>query len=176
MTDTGQRAVIVLAAGAGTRMKSKTPKILHEIGGRSLVGHALAGAAGIDPDHLIAVVSHERERVTAAIGEIATALGHEVLIAEQDEPLGTGDAARAGLTALPGDFDGTVVITVAAGPRTSGPTMAMVSSRLGTACEKTETEIPRYPSTSAAPSSARRGSRGRAHGRQSPECRGCRRL
>ncbi len=45
----------------------------------------------------------------------------------------------------------TVVITVAAGPRTSGPTMAMVSSRLGTACEKTETEIPRYPSTSAAP-------------------------
>lgn len=42
-------------------------------------------------------------------------------------------------------------ITVAAVPRTSGPTMAMVSSRLGTACEKTETEIPRYPSTSAAP-------------------------
>ncbi|HNP58931.1 MAG TPA: bifunctional UDP-N-acetylglucosamine diphosphorylase/glucosamine-1-phosphate N-acetyltransferase GlmU [Gordonia sp. (in: high G+C Gram-positive bacteria)] len=123
MTDTGQRAVIVLAAGAGTRMKSKTPKILHEIGGRSLVGHALAGAAGIDPDHLIAVVSHERERVTAAIGEIATALGHEVLIAEQDEPLGTGDAARAGLTALPGDFDGTVVITVADAPLLDAPTL-----------------------------------------------------
>ena len=53
-------AVIVLAAGAGTRMKSKTPKILHSIGGRSLVGHALHGTAGIDPEHLIAVVSHER--------------------------------------------------------------------------------------------------------------------
>ncbi len=123
MTDTGQRAVIVLAAGAGTRMKSKTPKILHEIGGRSLVGHALAGAAGINPDHLIAVVSHERERVTAAIGEIAVGLDRVVLIAEQDEPLGTGDAARAGLTELPGDFDGTVVITVADAPLLDAPTL-----------------------------------------------------
>jgi bifunctional UDP-N-acetylglucosamine pyrophosphorylase/glucosamine-1-phosphate N-acetyltransferase len=123
MTDTGQRAVIVLAAGAGTRMKSKTPKILHEIGGRSLVGHALAGAAGINPDHLIAVVSHERERVTAAIGEVAAGLSREVLIAEQDEPLGTGDAARAGLTALPDEFTGTVVITVADAPLLDAPTL-----------------------------------------------------
>lgn len=123
MTETGHRAVIVLAAGAGTRMKSKTPKILHEIGGRSLVGHALAGADGIDPDHLIAVVSHERERVTAAIAEIASGLGRQVLIAVQDEPLGTGDAARAGLTALPDDFDGTVVITVADAPLLDAPTL-----------------------------------------------------
>ena len=64
MTEPGRTAVIVLAAGAGTRMKSKTPKILHAIGGRTLVGHALTGAAGIDPDFLVAVVSHERERVT----------------------------------------------------------------------------------------------------------------
>ena len=60
MTEPGRTAVIVLAAGAGTRMKSKTPKILHAIGGRTLVGHALTGAAGIDPDFLVAVVSHER--------------------------------------------------------------------------------------------------------------------
>ncbi|GAB11309.1 bifunctional protein GlmU [Gordonia araii NBRC 100433] len=124
MTETGQRAIIVLAAGAGTRMKSKTPKILHEIGGRSLVGHALTGAAEINPARLVAVVSHERERVRTAIAEIAAGMGREVLIAEQDEPLGTGDAARAGLSALPDDFTGTVVITVADAPLLDGPTLS----------------------------------------------------
>ena len=68
-------AVIVLAAGAGTRMKSKTPKILHTIGGRSLVGHVLHGAAAASPDRLVAVVGHERERVTAAVNEIAAEIG-----------------------------------------------------------------------------------------------------
>jgi bifunctional UDP-N-acetylglucosamine pyrophosphorylase/glucosamine-1-phosphate N-acetyltransferase len=114
MTETSTSvAVIVLAAGAGTRMKSKTPKILHTIGGRSLVGHALHGAAGISPEHLIAVVSHEKERVTAAIAEIAGRLGVQVGIAEQDAPRGTGDAARVGLGGLPEQFDGTVIVTAA---------------------------------------------------------------
>ncbi|MFT3899302.1 MAG: bifunctional UDP-N-acetylglucosamine diphosphorylase/glucosamine-1-phosphate N-acetyltransferase GlmU [Gordonia sp. (in: high G+C Gram-positive bacteria)] len=123
MTETDHRAVVVLAAGAGTRMKSKTPKILHAIGGRTLVGHALTGAAGIDPDYLIAVVSHEREKVSAAIADVASGLGRDILIAEQDQPLGTGDAARAGLTALPDDFDGTVLVTVADAPLLDGPTL-----------------------------------------------------
>ncbi|KXT55726.1 bifunctional N-acetylglucosamine-1-phosphate uridyltransferase/glucosamine-1-phosphate acetyltransferase [Gordonia sp. QH-12] len=124
-------AVIVLAAGAGTRMKSKTPKILHEIGGRSLLGHALHGAAELDPDHLVAVVSHERERVTAAIGEIAEELGRPVTVAVQDEPLGTGDAARAGMTGLPDDFSGTVLVTVADAPLLDGSTLsALVAEHL----------------------------------------------
>ena len=121
---TGSVAVIVLAAGAGTRMKSKTPKILHEIGGRTLVGHALHGAAALNPDHLVAVVSHERERVSAAIGEVAAELGRTVTIAEQDQPLGTGDAARAGMTGLPDDFDGTVIVTVADAPLLDGETLS----------------------------------------------------
>lgn len=116
-------AIIVLAAGAGTRMKSKTPKILHEIGGRSLVGHALHGAADLVPDHLVAVVSHERERVTAAIDVIAGEIGRDVAIANQDLPRGTGDAARVGLTALPDDFTGTVLVTVADAPLLDGPTL-----------------------------------------------------
>ncbi|QKT06522.1 bifunctional UDP-N-acetylglucosamine diphosphorylase/glucosamine-1-phosphate N-acetyltransferase GlmU [Gordonia sp. X0973] len=132
MSETGQRAVIVLAAGAGTRMKSKTPKILHSIGGRTLVGHALTGAADLEPDYLIAVVSHERVRVTAAIGEVATGLDREVLIAEQEEPLGTGDAARAGLTALPADFTGTVLVTVADAPLLDGDTLrALLATHRG---------------------------------------------
>ena len=49
MAEKPKTAVIVLAAGAGTRMKSKTPKILHRIGGRSLVGHALNGANDLSP-------------------------------------------------------------------------------------------------------------------------------
>lgn len=124
-------AVIVLAAGAGTRMKSKTPKILHTIGGRSLVGHALHGAAGIGPEHLVAVVSHERERVTTAIGEVAALLGVGVGIAEQDSPRGTGDAARVGLSALPGDFDGTVIVTAADVPLLDADTLrALVNTHL----------------------------------------------
>ncbi len=134
MSEPGRTAVIVLAAGAGTRMRSKTPKILHSIAGRTLVGHALAGAAAIDPDVLIAVVSHERERVTAAIAESAGDLGREILIAEQDEPLGTGDAARAGLTALPDDFTGTVVITVGDAPLLDGATLqALLATHSGAA-------------------------------------------
>ncbi|WP_424326479.1 bifunctional UDP-N-acetylglucosamine diphosphorylase/glucosamine-1-phosphate N-acetyltransferase GlmU [Gordonia sp. (in: high G+C Gram-positive bacteria)] len=125
---TREVAVIVLAAGAGTRMKSKTPKILHEVGGRSLVGHALHGAAQLDPAHLVAVVSHERERVTAAIEAIAAELGRPVTIAEQDQPLGTGDAARAGLAGLPNDFDGTVLITVADAPLIDGATLAELTA------------------------------------------------
>ena len=116
-------AVIVLAAGAGTRMKSKTPKILHAIGGRSLVGHVLHGAAAASPDRLVAVVGHERERVTAAVNEIADELGTEVVVAVQDSPAGTGDAARAGLTALPDDFAGTVIVTAADIPLLDGQTI-----------------------------------------------------
>ncbi|MCF8606302.1 bifunctional UDP-N-acetylglucosamine diphosphorylase/glucosamine-1-phosphate N-acetyltransferase GlmU [Gordonia sp. HY442] len=116
-------AVIVLAAGAGTRMKSKTPKILHRIGGRSLVGHAMHGADGISPDVLIGVVSHERERVSAEIATVADALGREILIAEQEAPRGTGDAARAGMTALP-DFQGTVLVTVADAPLLDAETLS----------------------------------------------------
>ncbi|MEE3849032.1 bifunctional UDP-N-acetylglucosamine diphosphorylase/glucosamine-1-phosphate N-acetyltransferase GlmU [Gordonia sp. LSe1-13] len=112
-TSTPPTAVIVLAAGAGTRMKSKTPKILHGIAGRPLVGHALHGAAGIDPTDLIAVVGHERERVSAAIADLADHLDREIAIAIQDQPHGTGHAARAGLSALPDDFAGTIVVMAA---------------------------------------------------------------
>lgn len=122
-------AVIVLAAGAGTRMRSKTPKILHTIAGRSLLGHALHAAADLGAAHVIAVVGHERERVTAAVESTSQALGIPVSVAVQDQPLGTGDAARAGLSVLPDDFTGTVVVTAADVPLLNGPTLrALVES------------------------------------------------
>ena len=79
-------AVIVLAAGGGTRMKSATPKVLHTIGGRSLVGHALAAAQGLDPHRLAVVVGHGRDMVEPHIAEIAP----DAVLAVQTEQRGTG--------------------------------------------------------------------------------------
>jgi bifunctional UDP-N-acetylglucosamine pyrophosphorylase/glucosamine-1-phosphate N-acetyltransferase len=100
-------AVIVMAAGQGTRMKSATPKVLHEIGGRSLVGHAVVTARALAPEHLVVVVGTGREQVEAHLA----AVDAEVRTAVQEQQLGTGDAVRAGLTAVPAEFEGTVVVT-----------------------------------------------------------------
>ncbi|MGD6978340.1 MULTISPECIES: bifunctional UDP-N-acetylglucosamine diphosphorylase/glucosamine-1-phosphate N-acetyltransferase GlmU [Citricoccus] len=111
-------AVIVLAAGAGTRMKSKTPKILHRIGGRSMIGHALAAAAGLAPQRLVAVVRHQRDLVAGHITALADELpGLEaatLTIADQDEVPGTGRAVQCGLESLQAaghPVQGTVVVT-----------------------------------------------------------------
>ena len=66
--------VIVLAAGGGTRMKSKTMKVLHPIGGRSMIGHVLAAVKAVDPLHVVAVVGHQREQVGPHIEALAPAL------------------------------------------------------------------------------------------------------
>ncbi|WP_154605116.1 bifunctional UDP-N-acetylglucosamine diphosphorylase/glucosamine-1-phosphate N-acetyltransferase GlmU [Arthrobacter sp. AQ5-05] len=102
-------AVIVLAAGAGTRMKSRTPKILHPIGGISMVGHALAAAQGLHPDRLAVVVRFERDAVAAHI----QALDAHALIVDQDDIPGTGRAVQAALEALDAQHEvhGTVVVT-----------------------------------------------------------------
>ena len=100
-------AVIVLAAGEGTRMKSATPKVLHSIGGRTLLGHAIAAARGVDPQHLAVVVRHGRDLVAAHIAS----LDPEAVIADQDEVMGTGRATECALDALPADLQGTVLVT-----------------------------------------------------------------
>ena len=64
-------AVIVLAAGEGTRMRSATPKVLHAIGGRTLLGHVLAAAGTLDPEHLVVVVGHGREAVAEHLAAVA---------------------------------------------------------------------------------------------------------
>ena len=64
-------AVVVLAAGEGTRMRSSIPKVLHTVGGRTLVQHAVAAAEPLEPDHLVVVVGHGRDQVTAHLTEVA---------------------------------------------------------------------------------------------------------
>ncbi len=124
LESTGPAAVIVLAAGAGTRMKSRTPKILHEIGGRSLVGHALAAARSLQPQNLALVVRHERDRVA----EHLRSLDPEALIVDQDEIPGTGRAVEVALNALDAAtasgaakaLAGTVVVTYGDVPLLTG--------------------------------------------------------
>lgn len=105
-----QRAVVVLAAGAGTRMKSDRQKTLHEIGGRSLLSHSLHAAAGANPSQLVAVVGHQRDQVSPAVEAISDELDFDIRQAVQEEQNGTGHAVQVGLDAIP-DFDGTVVVT-----------------------------------------------------------------
>ncbi len=109
--DQYQLAVIVLAAGEGKRMKSANPKVLHPIGGRSLVGHALYAAAGLDPQHLVVVIGHGRERVAEHLDLMASEIGMQPLIAVQEQQRGTGHAVSCALDVLPDAASGTVVIT-----------------------------------------------------------------
>ncbi|GAA1586763.1 MULTISPECIES: bifunctional UDP-N-acetylglucosamine diphosphorylase/glucosamine-1-phosphate N-acetyltransferase GlmU [Kribbella] len=107
MTSHRPAAVVIMAAGLGTRMKSSTPKVLHEIGGRSLVGHAVLTARALTPEHLVVVVGNGRELVE----EHLRTVDPEARTAVQEQQLGTGDAVRAGLTAVPDSFDGSVIVT-----------------------------------------------------------------
>lgn len=124
MTTRGEAAVIVLAAGAGTRMRSDTPKVLHALAGRSMLSHALHAVGKVAPQHLVVVVSRDGEPVSAAVGALAEELGRPIEIAVQDEQLGTGHAVGCGLTALPDDFDGTIVVTAADVPLLDADTLA----------------------------------------------------
>ncbi|CAG7611680.1 bifunctional UDP-N-acetylglucosamine diphosphorylase/glucosamine-1-phosphate N-acetyltransferase GlmU [Leucobacter soli] len=103
---TERLAVVILAAGQGTRMKSAVPKVLHRIGGRPLISHVLDTAAGLHPERIVAVVRHERDLVAAAITDHAPG----TLIVDQDETPGTGRAVEQAIAALPDDFDGSVVV------------------------------------------------------------------
>lgn len=91
-------------------MKSTKQKTLHEIGGRTLLGHALHAAAEINPERIVTVVGHQRDQVAPAVDAIAQELGCEVLQAVQEEQLGTGHAVACGLEPIP-DFEGTVIVT-----------------------------------------------------------------
>ncbi|MCB0817903.1 MAG: bifunctional UDP-N-acetylglucosamine diphosphorylase/glucosamine-1-phosphate N-acetyltransferase GlmU [Flavobacteriales bacterium] len=90
--------VIVLAAGGGTRMKSKTMKVLHPIAGRSMVGHVLTAVAGVEPRRVVAVIGTQREQV----GPHIQSLMPECVLAVQETQEGTGHAVRIGWDAVPG--------------------------------------------------------------------------
>lgn len=118
-------AVIILAAGEGTRMKSATPKVMHPIAGRTLLGHAVYAARQACPGHVSVVVRHQRELVAAHVAEIDP----DALIADQDEVKGTGRACECGLDALPEDLSGTVVVTMGDVPLLTGATLSALTEQ-----------------------------------------------
>ncbi|OUR78016.1 UDP-N-acetylglucosamine diphosphorylase/glucosamine-1-phosphate N-acetyltransferase [Alphaproteobacteria bacterium 46_93_T64] len=94
-------ATVILAAGAGSRMKSKKPKVLHEIAGRAMVSHLLGTVTELSPEKSIVVVAPKMDDVRAEVSPAETAV--------QEEALGTGHAVAAALPSLNG-FSGDVLI------------------------------------------------------------------
>ncbi|HWF69141.1 MAG TPA: bifunctional UDP-N-acetylglucosamine diphosphorylase/glucosamine-1-phosphate N-acetyltransferase GlmU [Mycobacterium sp.] len=124
MATQGESAVLILAAGAGTRMRSDTPKVLHPLAGRSMLAHSLHSIAKMAPQHLVVVLGQDHESIEQVVGELANTLGRSIDVAIQDQQLGTGDAVLCGLSALPDDFAGVVVVTSGDTPLLDADTLA----------------------------------------------------
>jgi bifunctional UDP-N-acetylglucosamine pyrophosphorylase/glucosamine-1-phosphate N-acetyltransferase len=118
VSETSPAAVVILAAGEGKRMKSRTPKVLHTLCGRTLLGHALAAADELDPARLVVVVGHGWEQVAA---EVAAVTPHARIV-RQDQQLGTGHAVRMVTEAI-GTIPGTVVVSYGDMPLLRGQTL-----------------------------------------------------
>ncbi len=124
MTAHRESAVLVLAAGAGTRMRSDIPKVLHSIAGRSMLAHSLHAIVKVAPQHLVVVLGLDHERIASVVSELASELGRAIGVAIQDRQLGTGHAALCGLSALPDDYGDVVVITSGDIPLLDAETLA----------------------------------------------------
>jgi len=98
-------AVVIMAAGKGTRLKSQRPKVLHEIGGQPLVAHVIAAARQIaEPDDIYVVIGHQAEKVRSAVASTG------VRFVEQREQLGTGHAIQCARSAIE-DYENVLVLS-----------------------------------------------------------------
>jgi bifunctional UDP-N-acetylglucosamine pyrophosphorylase / glucosamine-1-phosphate N-acetyltransferase len=114
----GPAAVIILAAGEGTRMKNQRPKVLNEVCGRTMLGYVLGAARDLDPGRLIVVTGHGRDQVTAYLA------GHapDAEIVVQERRGGTGHAVRTVIESV-GLIHGIVAVTYADTPLLRGSTL-----------------------------------------------------
>lgn len=115
---TGVDTIIVLAAGAGTRMRSARPKVLHRIAGRPLLWHAINAASEVAPKHLVAVIGYEREQVGGYLAQEHP----QVRQAVQDQQLGTGHAVACALRGRT-EVSGTLLVTYGDVPLLTGDTL-----------------------------------------------------
>ncbi len=103
--DTSRTAIVILAAGKGTRLKSKHPKVLHEIAGKPLLGHVVSAASRVvPPARIYAIIGHEAERVRSAMEHTG------IQFVLQQEQRGTGHALLQCREALQG-FDRVIVLS-----------------------------------------------------------------
>jgi len=106
-------AVVILAAGLGTRMKSDIPKVLHQVCGRPMLSYVIDAALSVSPDRVVVVTGPDQDAITEILP-----VGCERAV--QQQRLGTGDAVRAGLEPLAG-FDGDVMVLMGDAPLVDGP-------------------------------------------------------
>ncbi|MBF9049298.1 bifunctional UDP-N-acetylglucosamine diphosphorylase/glucosamine-1-phosphate N-acetyltransferase GlmU [Roseobacter sp. HKCCD9010] len=118
-------ALVILAAGQGTRMNSDRPKVLHQIGGAPLIAHAMHSGAALEPERVIVVTGHGAAAVEKAVGDFDP----EAICIRQDEQLGTGHAVLQAAPALDG-FAGDVIVLYGDTPFISTDTLSrMVDAR-----------------------------------------------
>jgi len=121
-------AVIVLAAGQGTRMKSSLPKVLHPIGGRPMLAHVLAVAKELKAARMVVVTAPGAD----AVAKLADLSGADAVV--QDRQLGTGHAVLAAEKVLSG-FDGNILVLFRRCAASDAATLARLIGRLASGCD-----------------------------------------
>lgn len=116
-------AVVILAAGKGTRMQSDLPKVLHPVAQVPMLAHALRTAQSIDPDHIVVVAGHGFDAVARAVRDYHDS----AIIVEQTEQLGTGHAVAQTRDAL-GDYDGDILVLYGDTPFISEDTIEQIGT------------------------------------------------
>jgi bifunctional UDP-N-acetylglucosamine pyrophosphorylase/glucosamine-1-phosphate N-acetyltransferase len=104
-------------------MRSKTPKVMHQVAGRSMVGHVLAAVRALEPGRVVAVVGHQRELVGPHLESELPG----VVLAVQEEQLGTGHALRIAIEAV-GDTSGTVIVAYGDTPLLTGQSLRLFAA------------------------------------------------
>ncbi|MFH1368420.1 MAG: bifunctional UDP-N-acetylglucosamine diphosphorylase/glucosamine-1-phosphate N-acetyltransferase GlmU [Elusimicrobiota bacterium] len=109
-------AIVILAAGEGTRMKSDLPKVLHRLSGTTLIKWVMASTAGIRPEKTVMIVGHESKRVRAELAK------DSIIFAEQNKQLGSGHALHRAEKALV-RFKGDVLVVCGDAPLIKSSTL-----------------------------------------------------
>ena len=118
-------ALIVLAAGKGTRMKSALPKVMHRVAGRSLLGHVLSASTGLSPKLAVVVVGPDM----GSVGEEARRYFPDCAVAIQEERKGTAHAVSMAKESLAG-FSGTVLVLYADVPLIQAATISALAGKV----------------------------------------------
>jgi len=129
-------AAVVLAAGQGTRMRSRLPKVLHPLAGRTLIDHVLTALAGVAASPIVVVTGHGADEVEAA-------LAGRAITVRQEPQLGTADAVRVALPGVPANaaqllvtmadvplLPAELLVTLVADQSESGAAIVLLSARL----------------------------------------------
>ena len=130
--------VIVLAAGAGTRMRSRLPKALHRLAGRPLLAHVLDAAAAQRPDQTVVVVGEQADQVQAGLADVAIA--SDIHWVRQEPRLGTGHAVSTALPRIAADA--TVLVLLGDVPLVGADTLAACVARAKSGVAIVTAEVP----------------------------------